>query len=24
MWNNRREYDPNYIQKMKKQWKKSA
>jgi transposase len=24
MWNNRSEYDPNYIQKMKKQWKKSA
>lgn len=24
MWNNRSKYDPNYIQKMKKQWKKSA
>jgi hypothetical protein len=24
MWNNRAEYDPNYIQKMKEQWKKSA
>lgn len=24
MWNNQSEYDPNYIQKMKEQWKKSA
>ena len=24
MWNNRSEYDPNYIQNMKEQWKKSA
>lgn len=24
MWNNRSQYDPNYIQKMKKHWKKSA
>jgi transposase len=24
MWNNRADYDPNYIQKMNKQWKKSA
>lgn len=24
MWNNRAEYDPNYIQKMKQKWKQSA
>jgi hypothetical protein len=24
MWNNRAEYDPNYVQKMKEQWKKTA
>lgn len=24
MWNNQAEYDPNYIQKMKEQWKKPA
>jgi len=24
MWNNQSEYDPNHIQNMKEQWKKSA